>query len=151
MSEGIGEARPEAEGELALARLALEDGELPHAAKHVASAIGRDPTLRAAYAALDELAAAAADAMALVPVDGTPHAGAVAARSYLMARGGHLAGGIAGSAAPLRIDHTASGLCAHRSAASSRGGAGSRSGTDDRAGCGAGARHRGRIHGRSGD
>ena len=37
MSEGIGEARPEAEGELALARLALDDGELPHAAAHVAS------------------------------------------------------------------------------------------------------------------
>ena len=92
MSEGIGEARPEAEGELALARLALDDGELPHAAAHVASAIARDPTLRAAYAALDELAAAAADAMALVPVDGTPHAGAVAAHSYLMARGGQLDG-----------------------------------------------------------
>jgi tetratricopeptide (TPR) repeat protein len=92
VSEGIGEARPEAEGELALARLALDDGELPHAAEHVANAIGRDPTLRAAYATLDELADAAADALALVPVDGTPHAGAVAARSYLMARAGQLDG-----------------------------------------------------------
>jgi tetratricopeptide (TPR) repeat protein len=92
VSEGIGEARPEAEGELALARLALDDGELPHAAEHVANAIGRDPTLRAAYATLDELADAAQDALALVPVDGTPHAGAVAARSYLMARAGQLDG-----------------------------------------------------------
>jgi tetratricopeptide (TPR) repeat protein len=92
VSEGIGEARPEAEGELALARLALDDGELPHAAEHVANAIGRDPTLRAAYATLDELADAAADALALVPVDGTPHAGAVAARSYLLARAGQLDG-----------------------------------------------------------
>jgi tetratricopeptide (TPR) repeat protein len=90
VSEGIGEARPEAEGELALARLALDDGELPHAAEHVANAIGRDPTLRAAYATLDELADIAQDALALVPVDGTPHAGAVAARSYLMARAGQL-------------------------------------------------------------
>jgi tetratricopeptide (TPR) repeat protein len=92
VSEGIGEARPEAEGELALARLALDDGELPHAAEHVANAIGRDPTLRAAYATLDELADAVADALALVPVDGTPHAGTVAARSYLMARAGQLDG-----------------------------------------------------------
>ena len=86
MSEGIGEARPEAEGELALARLALDDGELPHAAEHVANAIGRDPTLRAAYATLDELADAAADALALVPVNRAPHAGAVAARSYQIGR-----------------------------------------------------------------
>ena len=92
MSEGIGEARPEAEGELALARLALDDGELPHAAEHVANAIGCDPTLRAAYATLDELASAAADGLDLVPVDGTPHAGTVAARSYLLARAGQLDG-----------------------------------------------------------
>lgn len=88
MSEGVGEARPEAEGELALALLALDDGELPHAAGHVAYAIGRDPTLRAAYETLDELAAAAADPLDLVPVEGTPHAGTVAARSYLTARAG---------------------------------------------------------------
>jgi len=90
VSEGVGEARPEAEGELALARLALDDGELSHAARHVANAVGRDPTLRAAYAALDELACAVADALDLVPVDGTPNAGMVAARSYLMARAGQI-------------------------------------------------------------
>jgi hypothetical protein len=38
VSEGIGEDRPEAEGELALARLALDDGELVHAAKQVTNA-----------------------------------------------------------------------------------------------------------------
>jgi tetratricopeptide (TPR) repeat protein len=92
VSEGIGEARPEAEGELAVARLALDDGELGHAARHVANAIARDPTLRSAYATLDELAAATTDVLALVPVEGTPHAGAVAARSYLMARAGQLDG-----------------------------------------------------------
>lgn len=92
MSEGVGEDRPEAEGELALARLALHDGELPHAARHVANAIGRDPSHRAAYATLEELADAAADALALVPVDGAPDAGTVAARSYLMARSGQLDG-----------------------------------------------------------
>jgi tetratricopeptide (TPR) repeat protein len=92
VSEGIGEDRPEAEGELALARLALDDGELAHAAKHVANAIGRDPSLRAAYATLDELSGAAADALALFPVDGRPHAGTVAARSHLMAGAGQLDG-----------------------------------------------------------
>lgn len=88
MSEGIGEARPEAEGELALARLALDDREVPHAAGHVANAIGRDPALRAAYATLDELAATTADPLSLVPEAGTLYAGTAAARSYLLARAG---------------------------------------------------------------
>ena len=45
MSEGVGEARPEAEGELALARIALDDGDLRHAAAHASNAIASDPTL----------------------------------------------------------------------------------------------------------
>src|SRR5207253_6220958 len=49
VSEGIGEARPEAEGELALARLALDVGELAHAAAHAGNAIAADPSLRAVY------------------------------------------------------------------------------------------------------
>lgn len=90
MSEGVGEARPEAEGELALARLALDDGELTHAAAHAGNAIAADPTLRAAYEVLDELCAAAADVHVLFPLEGTPYVGAVAARSYLAAREGML-------------------------------------------------------------
>lgn len=85
MSEGVGEARPEAEGELALARIALDDGDLRHAATHAGNAIASDPTLREAYETLDELAARADDALGLFPVAGTPYIGAVAARSYVLA------------------------------------------------------------------
>jgi tetratricopeptide (TPR) repeat protein len=88
MSEGVGEARPEAEGELALARMALDDGDLRHAAAHTGNAIASDPTLQKAYETLDELAARAGDAATLFPLTGKPSIGAVAARSYLLARSG---------------------------------------------------------------
>jgi tetratricopeptide (TPR) repeat protein len=86
VSEGVGEARPEAEGELALGRIALDDGDLRHAAAHVGNAIASDPTLREAYETLDELAARADDALDLFRVAGTPYIGTVAARSYMLAR-----------------------------------------------------------------
>lgn len=88
MSEGIGEARPEAEGELALARIALDDGDLRHAAAHAGNAIASDPTLREAYEALDELAARTGGAASLFPMTGRLYIGAVAARSYVLARSG---------------------------------------------------------------
>ena len=88
MSEGVGEARPEAEGELALARIALDDGDLRHAAAHAGNAIASDPTLRKAYETLDELAARAGDAAILFPMTGKPYIGAVAAWSYVLARSG---------------------------------------------------------------
>lgn len=86
MSEGAGEARPEAEGELALARIALDDGDLRHAAAHAGNAIASDPTLRGAYETLDQLTARADDALGLFPVPDMPYIGAVAARSYVLAR-----------------------------------------------------------------
>lgn len=88
MSEGVGEARPEAEGELALARIALDDGDLRHAAAHAGNAIASDPTLREAYETLDELAAHADDATGLFPLTGKLYIGTVAARSYVLARSG---------------------------------------------------------------
>jgi tetratricopeptide (TPR) repeat protein len=90
VTEGVGEARPEAEGELALARLALDSGEVAHAAAHAGNAIAADPALRAAYELLDELAAIAPDAAALFPLEERTHIGAGAARSYLAARAGEL-------------------------------------------------------------
>ena len=65
-------------------------GELAHAAAHAGNAIAADPSLRAAYEILDELSAAAADVHVLFPVEGMPHVGTVAARSYLVAREGKL-------------------------------------------------------------
>jgi hypothetical protein len=53
LPDGVGEARPEAEGELTLARIALDSGETAHAAAHAGNAIASDPTLRDAYDLLD--------------------------------------------------------------------------------------------------
>jgi tetratricopeptide (TPR) repeat protein len=89
VSDGVGEARPEAEGELALARIALDSGEAGHAARHAGNAIASDPTLRDAYELLDQLAAAG-DALSCFPVGGRVYIGAAAARSYLLARQGAL-------------------------------------------------------------
>jgi tetratricopeptide (TPR) repeat protein len=88
MSEGVGEARPEAEGELALARLALDNGDYGHAASHAGYAVGIDPTLWEAYGLLDALAARVRDAIGLFSLQGEPYMGTVAARSYLLARYG---------------------------------------------------------------
>lgn len=90
MSDGVGEAQPEAEGELALARIALDDGDLRHAAAHAGNAIARDPTLREIYETIDELAARAEDAPGLYPMTGKLYIGAVAARSYVLARRGEV-------------------------------------------------------------
>jgi tetratricopeptide (TPR) repeat protein len=88
MSEGVGEARPEAEGELALAHIALDDGDLRHAAAHLGNAIASDPGLRETYSTLDDLAARADDALALFPMTGKLYTGTVAARSHILARAG---------------------------------------------------------------
>lgn len=59
-SDGQGEPRVEAEGELAVARLNLDGGDPEHAAVHVAQALHHDPTYDACYAMIDELAGHAA-------------------------------------------------------------------------------------------
>jgi Tfp pilus assembly protein PilF len=55
MTEGVGDPRLTAEGEIGLARLALDDGELRHAADHVANALAADPTLPDAQEVLASL------------------------------------------------------------------------------------------------
>jgi len=90
LSDGVGEARAEAEGELALARLALDGGDLEHAAAHLGNAVASDPSLAEAYAGLAELAGRAADVGALFPMTGRLYVGAVAARSYVMFAAGQV-------------------------------------------------------------
>ena len=90
MSEGIGEARTEAEGELALARIAIDCGECVHAAAHAGNAIANDPTLRDAYVVLDQLASGSDDIPALFPATARVYIGTAAARSYLLARHGEV-------------------------------------------------------------
>ncbi len=59
-SDGEGEPRVEAEGELAIARLNLDGGDAEHAAVHVAQALHHDPAFEQSYAMIDELAGHAA-------------------------------------------------------------------------------------------
>ncbi|SEL66280.1 hypothetical protein [Streptacidiphilus jiangxiensis] len=82
-----GADRLDAEGEIAVARLAMDSGELAHAAAHLANAIATLPTLPEAHEALGELAARAGgadEALALFPME-RPYIGAVAARANLLA------------------------------------------------------------------
>jgi tetratricopeptide (TPR) repeat protein len=89
-AEGIGDARVEAEGELALARIALDGGDPAHAATHLGNALAEDPTTPAVYDGLHELDAATGDALAYFSLDGDVYIGTVAARSYLLARAGQV-------------------------------------------------------------
>ncbi|MBE1566070.1 hypothetical protein [Nonomuraea africana] len=54
--EGTDDPRMQAEGELSMARLALDDGEVAHAAQHVAAAPAYDPALPEAHELLARLA-----------------------------------------------------------------------------------------------
>jgi tetratricopeptide (TPR) repeat protein len=91
MPEGIDESKLSAEGELALARVALVEGDLHHAADHVAAALAHAPDLPAVHEALAQVTARAGhDAVDLFPIDGRVFVGTVAARAHLMAAGGDI-------------------------------------------------------------
>ncbi|MFF4099221.1 tetratricopeptide repeat protein [Streptomyces sp. NPDC001903] len=82
--------RLEAEGEVAVARLAMDGGDLRHAAAHLGSALTAAPQLPDAYEALAELAVAAgghAAALELFSLD-EPHIGTVACVAQLHAAAG---------------------------------------------------------------
>ncbi|GHJ51773.1 hypothetical protein Nm8I071_10800 [Nonomuraea sp. TT08I-71] len=83
-----------AEEELALARLALAEGDLRHAADHVAAALVQAPTLPEVHETLARLAAAGGGELDLFPLG--PHAfvGAVVARAHLLAAAGRPAEGL---------------------------------------------------------
>jgi hypothetical protein len=67
--EGMDDPRLVAEGELSLARLALDDAELQHAADHVANSLGFAPALPEAHELLAALAAHPNGGPALWPLD----------------------------------------------------------------------------------
>jgi len=87
--DGVGVARLEAEGEIALARLALDAADPACAAAHVAAALAEDPTLPDVYEMLRILAAEPPRAHDYFPLYDGVAPGMVAARSYLAARAGH--------------------------------------------------------------
>jgi tetratricopeptide (TPR) repeat protein len=77
----------EAHGELSLARVALAEGDLQHAANHVAGAIAYSPTLPEVHEILAELARRADDGgLGLFPIDDRPYIGTVVAHAHLLAR-----------------------------------------------------------------
>src|SRR5687768_13600594 len=86
MPEGTDDPRLTAEGELAMARLALDESDLDHAARHVSNAFAADPTLPEAHEALTRLSVAAEGrVLDLFPLDEPVYLGTVVARAHLLA------------------------------------------------------------------
>ncbi|MBV6698641.1 hypothetical protein KV557_16165 [Kitasatospora aureofaciens] len=88
---GDGDERLAAEGEVAVARLAIDSGDLPHAADHLADAVLSDPQLPELHEALAELCAAAggpAAARELFPLEGQVYLGTVVCRAHVEAAAG---------------------------------------------------------------
>jgi tetratricopeptide (TPR) repeat protein len=83
--EGMDDPKLVAEGELSLARLALDDDELPHAADHLANALAVAPTLPEAHALLALLAGHPDGGPELWSLDGEVYVGAAVARAHALA------------------------------------------------------------------
>ncbi|MEV7600410.1 hypothetical protein AB0O91_23850 [Kitasatospora sp. NPDC089797] len=86
-----GDERLAAEGEVAVARLAIDSGDLAHAADHLSDAILADPQLPELHEALAELCAAAGGpgrARELFPLDGEVYLGTVVCRAHVEAAAG---------------------------------------------------------------
>ncbi|HEX8629658.1 MAG TPA: tetratricopeptide repeat protein [Catenuloplanes sp.] len=94
MPEETDDPRQAAEGELALARLALAEGDLRHAAEHLAGAIRHAPTLPEVHELLATLAARAQGGLELFPPQEHPFIGSVVARAHLLAAAGRPGDGL---------------------------------------------------------
>lgn len=76
----------QAHGELSLARVALAEDDLHHAANHVAGAIGYAPALPEIHEVLAALAARGDDGgLGLFPLDSNPYIGTVVGHAHLLA------------------------------------------------------------------
>ncbi|WP_202867559.1 tetratricopeptide repeat protein [Kribbella pittospori] len=91
MSEGVGDPRLAAEGELSLARLALDDNEVGHAADHVATALATSPSLPDAHAVLVTLLTHPEGGVDLWTLDGDVYVGTAVARAHALAFRGEYA------------------------------------------------------------
>ncbi|MDG4762211.1 tetratricopeptide repeat protein [Micromonospora sp. WMMD710] len=94
MPEGRDDPALSATEELALARLALDEGDLHHAAGHLAGALARAPTLPEVHETLARLAAASGGGLDLFPINHHTFVGAVVARAHLLAATGRPAEGL---------------------------------------------------------
>ncbi|GIH67292.1 tetratricopeptide repeat protein [Microbispora siamensis] len=88
IGEGMDDPRAQAEGEVSMARLALEDGETGHAAAHVAAALAHDPALPEAHEMLARLLAGPGGGPDLFPVDEPVFLGTALARAHALAARG---------------------------------------------------------------
>ncbi|WP_410821965.1 tetratricopeptide repeat protein [Micromonospora sp. 050-3] len=94
MPEGTDDPALSATEELALARLALDEGDLHHAAGHLAGALARAPTLPEVHETLARLAATSGSGLDLFPINHHTFVGAVVARAHLLATAGRPAEGL---------------------------------------------------------
>jgi tetratricopeptide (TPR) repeat protein len=94
VNEGVGDPRLTAEGEVSLARLALDDNELAHAADHVANALGAFPALPEAHEVLATLVSRPDGGPDLWPLDGELYIGTAVARAHALAYQGQYAGAL---------------------------------------------------------
>ncbi|MDG4783623.1 tetratricopeptide repeat protein [Micromonospora sp. WMMD961] len=94
MPEGTDDAALSATEELALARLALDEGDLHRAAGHLAGALARAPTLPEVHETLARLAAMSDGGLDLFPINHHTFVGAVVARAHLLATAGRPAEGL---------------------------------------------------------
>ncbi|WP_165945359.1 tetratricopeptide repeat protein, partial [Micromonospora sp. KC723] len=94
MTEGRDGSAPSAVEELALARRALDSGDLPHAAGHLAAALVHAPTLPEVHETLAHIAAASGGDLELFPIGQRAFVGAVVARAHLLAAAGRPAEGL---------------------------------------------------------
>jgi len=103
---GCGDERLEAEGEVAVARLAADSGDLRHAATHLAFAMATDPQLPEVHEALAELAVRAGGteaALELFPME-RPFIGEVVCRAHLQAAAGHWEEAVRLIAAAIKVE-----------------------------------------------
>ncbi|MFB6395741.1 tetratricopeptide repeat protein [Polymorphospora lycopeni] len=84
----MNDPRLSAEGELALARLALDEGDLSHAADHVAGAVAHAPTMPEVHEVLAQFAVLPGGGVPLFPVDDHVFIGTAVARAHLLAAAG---------------------------------------------------------------
>jgi tetratricopeptide (TPR) repeat protein len=85
MSDGLDAPAQEAHGELSLARVALAEDDLSHAANHVAGAIAHAPHLPEVHEMLAELARRADGGLGLFPLQEHAYIGTVVAHAHLLA------------------------------------------------------------------
>lgn len=94
MPEGTDDPILSAEGELALARLAIDEDDLAHAAGHLAAAMAYAPTRPEVHEVLARLAARTGSGLELFSLDRHPFIGTVVARAHLLAAAGRPGDGL---------------------------------------------------------